>query len=336
MKVFRKVLLVLFIILLAVGCGVLGYLYYNEHQKSAVLAEKSAEVQGQLEAMGPMTQCWTVSTEYKVGTTLKDDTYFQQMPIPESGVTDIYVTDPSEAIGKSLKIQMRPGTPITQDVLMDDARPDDITYERDLTFNYLPIALDVDDYIDINMTLPYGEVYKVIQHAKVKQISDNVVKTIFTESEMARWESAMKDYALYNGLGLTLWCAKYEEPGLDQDAVPFYPVRLDAESIVTLNPNITNKAECVNTEIRKDIDARLALVDEESGRLSSTGASNEASSINAAVAKYKAALMQSEAASATDTTSMDEPMDSENDGVTAQDIVDSAGSSLSNNPDDIQ
>lgn len=287
----KKVLVVLLILIIA-GAGVGGTLYYRSQFNKAVaernqLVQQTGELQVAIDAIGPITEVWTVKTHVLAGAIVKEEELVQQT-IPVSSVTEQYVMDKSQIIGKYYKIDMHPGVAITKDTLMSEPM-EEIMYERDMSFKYLPLGLKVGDYIDIRITYPYGQEFVVIQHERVQQLveSSKTIKLILNEAQLMLWMSAMKDYALTGGIGTSVYVTKYIEPGITQKATPYYPVRKEMEQSIMLSPNIKDKTACINSELRDMIDSIMASVQENHGSALYSGVESEASGINAATSDYE-------------------------------------------------
>lgn len=285
----KKVLVILLVLFMIAGSAgtVYFYIQYKEAaSEKEVLIQQNAVLQNSIDAIGPITQVWTVKVDVFAGKVINEDELIQQT-IPISSVTDNYIMDKSDLVGKYYKVNMHPGVSLTKDVIMEETM-DAIVYERDMTFDYLPLGLAVGDYVDIRVMLPYGEEFIVIEHERVMQVVENArtIKLLLNEAQLALWTSAMTDDALWGGKGLQLYITKYVEPGITDIAVPYYPVRKEMESVVTLNPNIKNKKECINATLRDKIEQMLANVTDQDFGILSSGRGQEASGINGASTTY--------------------------------------------------
>lgn len=285
----KKVLIVLSILLAVLGTSGTGYFYWQYSTtkgEKEILVTQNGQLQNAIDAIGPVTKAWTVKTTVFAGKEIKEDDLVEQT-IPVSSVNENYILEKSDLLGKYYKVSTQPGTSLTKDIVMDDEMPA-TTYERDLTFSFLPLGLKLGDYIDIRMVLPYGEEFIVIEHERVEQIvtSTNTVKVLLDEAQLALWTSARTDKALWGNKGLALYVTKYVEPGIHDPAIPFYPVRKEMESVVTLNPNIANKKQCVNAELRNEIERKLAAVNDTDGGVINSGRLEEATGINTSKEMY--------------------------------------------------
>lgn len=285
----KNILIVLFLLL--AGAGAAGTLYfYRQYGEVAAtrdqLIRQNGELQVAIDAIGPITEVYTVSTDVHAGMEVQLEELVMQT-IPVSSVTDNYCLDANEIVGRYWKIDLSPGVSITKDCLMSDPM-EDIMYERDITFSYLPLGIKVGDYIDVRMVLPYGQEFIILSHQRVRQLVEqtNTIKLVLTEAQNTVWNSALKDKALYGGKGLSIYVTKYIEPGITDVANTYYPVRKEMEAVVNLNPNIKDKSLCINSQLREDIDYLLTQIDELEVSDLVNGVATEASGINSSKSNY--------------------------------------------------
>ena len=319
----KKFLIVLLVLFMLAGVGGTVYFYYQYNTVSSekeMLTYEVAGLQSELDAIGPITNVWTVSVATEAGQEIREDQLVQQA-VPASTITENHILDKQKLIGNYYKVNMQPGTSFTKDLLITEAW-DTITYERDLTFAFLPLGLKVGDYVDIRIVLPFGQEFVVIQHERVQQLveTSNTIKLLLDEAQIALWTSAMKDKALYGDMGVSLYVTKYVEPGITDEAVAFYPVRKEMESTVTLNVNIPNKKQCINSVLRTNIDNMLASVEVEQGSKLTSGVTSEASGVNMSKDSY-----------------VEEKHNYNNNGEVydSSEVVDSYSQIVNLNPDDI-
>lgn len=285
----KNVLIVLLLILVLGGVAGTFYFYkeYNNAQaEKNLLVQQNGELQVAIDAIGPITQVWTVNTQVLAGSVVKEEELIQQT-IPVSSITESFIMDKTNIIGKYYKVNLSPGVSITKDVLMQEELSE-ITYERDMSFSYLPLGIKVGDYVDIRLVLPYGEEFIVLRHQRVQQLVEdqNTIKLVLNEAQLALWTSALKDYALYKTRGVGLYVTKYIEPGITDKAVPFYPVRKEMENAILINPNIKIKTECINTKLREEIDTMINNVSDFDAGYLSGGVTEEASNLNSSKQSY--------------------------------------------------
>lgn len=198
-------------------------------------------------------------------------------------VTGETVLNPNDIVGKYWKVDVKPGTTVTKSVVMESDLVEPV-YEQDMTFDMLPLGIEVGDYVDIKISLPYGQTFYVMAHKRIEElvIENYTVKMYMTATELEIWESAMVDYALYKSYGMKLWVSKYVEPGLQDEVKTYYPVRNEIADLVKISPNIQDYSVCVSDNVRKVFDAWVSNVTTEEGSKLMTGVTTEASKINSA------------------------------------------------------
>ena len=81
-----------------------------------------------------------------------------------------------------------------------------------------------------------------------------------SESDLWLWTSILVDKALYKGYGLKIYATKYEDPGLPNEAKPYYPLRKEVVDIASISKNLSKKdiAKIYNKELREAVYKKLA------------------------------------------------------------------------------
>lgn len=289
----KKGLVTMLILLLVGGCGA-GAFFSVKYQKmykqvsgeKEVLVTQNAQLQSSIDAIGPVTTAYTVSAKVYSGKVITEEDLIP-VSIPQSSVADgETILDPMEVIGKYWKVNVQPGTTVTNSVVMDSGLTETV-YEQDMTFSTLPLGIEVGDYVDIKISLPYGQTFYVMTHKRIEQlvIDQLTIKMYLTTTELEIWESACVDYALNKEKGMKLWVSKYVEPGI-QDAEAYYPVRSEIADLIKASPNIPDYTVCVSDKVRKAFDAWLMNVDELDKSKLMSGVNQEASGINSARSTY--------------------------------------------------
>ncbi len=290
MKVFLKVLL--FVVTLAGIAGtVFFYVNYSKVSKEKEMyIQENAQLQSNIDAIGPVTTVYTVVDDMFSGNVISADD-FQELTIPVSAVTDQTVLYVDSIVGNLYKVDVHPGTVLTSDLVMTNEF-DENAYQQDMVFDFLPLGIRAGDYVDIKMTLPYGETFVVIPHKRVENvvIDSHVINVYLTPAQQLLWQSALRDKALFGEIGLAVYCTKYIEPGVQDETFANYPIRQEMEAVAMIDNNVTDKTECINHDLRVGIDTLIAAVtideeNEDGGKLSS-GVNQEASGINTAIETY--------------------------------------------------
>lgn len=272
----KKVLLViLFIVILGAGIGGTVYFYIqnkNQIEQNMQLTQQNASIQSQLDQIGQMTEVYEVYGKVFGGNQIKQED-LMAVSIPVSACGDSSITDMSELVGKFYKIDIKPGTILTRDMIMEQTDDTGLRYTRDILLDSVPVTLQVGDYVDFRIMLPNGEDYVVMSHKRVELLYETTVTVKVTEEEQTIWNSALIDLATYGQYGCVLYMTKYLEPGVDTDTIGTYPIQHDAENWVRFNPNIKDTTRCINTTLRDHIDEILFVYSTQSNNTVTSGIS---------------------------------------------------------------
>ena len=246
-----------------------------------------AKLESTLNALGPSVTCYTLSESFWnnnnkdiAGRTITDDS-LQAISVPSSLVGTAYVTNKEDIVGKYYKVNIGPGTPITSDLVMED-KMDNTLRDIDISVSTWVVGMRVGDYVDIRLTLPYGEDYIVLTHKRIQSIGDKTVKMYLTEDEWNTYQSAMVDYYLYSQKGARIYFSKYVAPGLQTEATAFYAISDRVKEVIRTNPNIVNLAQMeAQSALRPVIDGYL-----EQAKSPNTTVEQEAAAISAGRNSY--------------------------------------------------
>lgn len=258
-----KVILMISITTILVS-GVWGFILYQKNKSiTAKFEGELSQLTATLDALGPDVDCYTVTEEYAkhydndtVGQAITENA-LQVITVPSSLVGDSYVTDKSKIVGKYFKINVKPGTPITTDLVMGELY-DDTLRDVDISVNSWVVGMRVGDYVDLNITLPYGQDYVAIPHKRIQSIGDKTVKMYLTEEEWHTYHSALTDYYLHSQEGIRLYFKKYVEPGIQPKAIPYYAPSDAVRTAMLQDPNIVDKAQIqIQSAFRPPIDGIL-------------------------------------------------------------------------------
>lgn len=288
---FKKILVVLLILLTIAGIGGTVYFYketetannnyellayeYQVLQQSKVTVEKE-----------PTMPIYIVNRSVETGDLIQEED-LAVVEVPLVLEQNNPILSYAEVDGGYYRCNLTKGTILSSDVIMFEDKTG-TTYDEDLTFDYLPLGLEIGDYVDIRMILPYGEEFKVISHKRVANIVEgtNTIKMYFTEEEHLLWKSALIDLALYEDLGLSIYLLKYSDPGADLPAAQYYPVRSEMENMVAANPDIEDDTILINTQLRIAFDTMLRNVTQDDATKISGARRSESGDIEKASPNY--------------------------------------------------
>lgn len=277
---FKKILIAILFVAV-IGAGAFGtYHFYTENKTTlstlantqAQLAQKTSE----LDSIGTMTTVYSLASDVLSGAEIKAED-FVTVYIPTSAAPQAcYYADATPTTdeegnevldgtinaiyGKHYRCNYTKGTIITSDMLMteDEEYAGVVAYPVELTFNSVPVTLQVGDYVDIRFLLSNGEEYVVLDHKVVQAITNNTIQLYINEEENAIINSLYSDLGVYGNV-CTAYLFKYLEPG-NKQTLAFYPVVADMEEFLLYNPNITDVTRCINKTLRDHIDQQLLIL----------------------------------------------------------------------------
>lgn len=220
-----------------------------------------AKLQTTLDDIGPMVDCYTVNQKSEPGQPILQ-TELVPIRIPKSVMSDSYILDPSSIVGKYYKVSVSPQTPITADLIMDEAI-DSTQRDVDITPQYWPIGLKVGDYVDLRLQYPKGENYTVLSHKRVMGINGEAIKVYLSEKEQMFYAASAVDYYMNSKVGAAFYLTKYVEPGVQQASTVYYNIPNNVLAIIQANPNIVDKV--ISNGISRAVIDAGAKIDNEAG-----------------------------------------------------------------------
>ena len=245
--------------------------FKNKAKTISKYEQEQAALVMQLEAYGSDTVCYTVKTSVKPGDQITMDN-IETITYPSSYVTAQMVTNASDIYGKLFKVALVHGTPITYNMTMeDDIRAD--TRDYDIMLDSWPGGLEPGDYIDINITMPYGDRYIVVPYKRVYEVNENTLKVYLTAAELDTYIGACVDEALNEKYGATIFATRYVMPGLQDEAVAYYAVPTNIAALIQKNPNIIDKEELAKAnQWRSSIEELLTIFRDSEDTVDTDGA----------------------------------------------------------------
>lgn len=260
----KKILIaILFLIVIGVG-GFFTYKYYGEAKDYKTQLEnvqsQLSTVQSQINQIGSMSTVYQTAVNVKSGDVITA-TDLVPVSVPESTINEGQRITPEDVVGKKFRLNLQAGTTMSRDLLMTDEEAEAgiiQKYPRELTFDALPVTLEVGDYVDIRFFVANGEEYVVLDHAIVRSITNNTVTFFVTEEENILINSMYTDLGGYQGI-CTAYLYKYLEPG-NAETVPFYPISSDLAQFIRFNPNVKDITRLENVTARKHLDESLVIL----------------------------------------------------------------------------
>ena len=116
-----------------------------------------AKLESTLNALGPSVTCYTISESFWnnnnkdiAGRTITEDS-LEPISVPSSLVGTAYVTNKEDIIGKYYRINLEPGTPITNDLIMAEVL-DNTLRDIDISVSSWVVGMRVGDFVDLRIT----------------------------------------------------------------------------------------------------------------------------------------------------------------------------------------
>ncbi len=243
-----------------------------------------------IENMGPLVDVYSIRTESAPGKKVHQEE-LKIVQSPASLINDSYIQEPSEIKDKYYKISIKPGTPLTADLLMTEPLDDSIR-EVDLVADTWTIGLEDGDYVDYEITYPFGEKYIVLSHIRVEAVNDKTIKAHLNSVERHLYNGALVDYFIQRKNGATVNLVKYPQPGIQQPAEVSYSIPDNIAAVITEDPNVINKINtALNAKKREIIESGLDISEFDSTASAIASGRKEVSSdINGASSKYLRAI----------------------------------------------
>lgn len=161
------------------------------------------------------------------------------------------------------KVNLYANTIITADMVSksDEKITNDLRY---IEYNMISLqtTVDVDEYIDIRLTLPNGQDYIVVSKAKVASIQGTTIGMNLTEEEILMMNSAMVE--AYIMTASNFYAVQYVEPGNQKSAAVTYTPTGEVRDLITMDSNIVSDAKTTlearfSDRARAYIDSQTAL-----------------------------------------------------------------------------
>ncbi len=145
------------------------------------------------------------------------------------------------------KVTMKKNTLITTELLSKSDNPvqNDVR-KQEYNMLVLPMDLAKGDYIDVRIMLPSGQDYIVVakKEVDIPEIngvpSENTIWMNLSEDEILHMSCAIID--AYQIRGAKIYATKYTEAGMQDAAIPTYPINESTSQLLRNDPNILQRA----------------------------------------------------------------------------------------------
>lgn len=257
MREWVKTLIIVIIVVIITNVSQLVLWMVNMSHVKVNFQKDLAVLEQTIKDIGPFIEVYSVRNTSEPGDEVLEEN-LTSLQIPASMVSDTYIQDSSLAVSKYYKVTVRPGTPLTTDMLMEEESNDSLR-ELDIIADTWPIGLKKGDYIDFEITYPYGETYIVLSHIRVNAINNGTIKVNLNSLERHLYGAALVDYFVQIENGSAINMVKYTDPGIQIPAEVTYSVPKNILAVITQDPNVVNKVDAaLNAKRRTMIDAAVA------------------------------------------------------------------------------
>lgn len=242
----KKLIIIIILIVVALAGAGVGIYFTVQHindQKSQIeeLVDEIDTLEWQIMAYGQEVDCYII----KPGVEIQHGTEFrlediEVMVLPESMVTEQYVTDPSLLLGSVYRVDVASETPLIWDLFTSDEVNQTHRY-YDIVADVFPVEPHVGQYYDLRIVMPKGQDYVVLSKKRVINFYNSAIRVMLDEEEIHQYQSALVD--TFVNPGTYLYVTTYVEPNMQKQATPYYPVGRFVMQIMELDPNIVKLAE---------------------------------------------------------------------------------------------
>lgn len=229
-KKARNSMLIGIIIGLVIGCVGIAFFFMQ-----ATTYKKQIE-----EAASNTRRAYVLKNDIKSGSniTMSD---LQEVSALKDVIPTDYVTISDITDNTIAKLDLTKGLVLSKSMIHEsDAKVTADLREQQYNMVILPQYLDIDDYIDIRLTLPNGQDYIVVSKKRIKQISEDTVWIDMYEQETLVMTNAIVE--AYKMPGSKLYATRYVEPGNQANAVPTYVPSAAIINLMNSDPNIVQEA----------------------------------------------------------------------------------------------
>jgi hypothetical protein len=252
-----KVIITVVILILAVGCGLLGYLWKTTRDQAISLTTE----------LNKNTKTVYVATkDIKAGEQLSKDNVAQQR-IRTGLESSYYIT--ADDIGKYALLPMTVGTPVQTTMVVDQPFDTD-TRDYEIDVAHLMTKQEEYDTVDVRIIFPTGEDYLILPKKTITKLSTdgNTFHVQANEEEILRMSSAIID--AYLNQGAYIYLTKYVSDS-QNEAQPTYLVSSQNIDLINSDPNVLTKAEqTLNLSARLSLESRQAgMTDEDKTKVES-------------------------------------------------------------------
>ena len=207
--------------------------------------------------------------------------------VPRTAIPATYLSAISE--NKVAKIDLKAGTIITEEMIENsDEKTTNDTKLQEYTMIVLPTYLEIDDYIDIRLSLPNGQDLIVLSKKRVYDVNADTLWLKMQESEILTLNSAIIESYVIGGS--KLYASPYTDPGMQEATTATYVPASEVVSLINSNQNITSETRNELTGVYNQV---ISIRNNELAELLSLYSQSAQSSIQSGVEADKSKIKDS-------------------------------------------
>lgn len=235
LKKYGVIIIIVFVVIIVVLAGVFGYLQFDKLKKQ--LTDKDMQIQ-ELEStiwsIGDLITVYAVRADVVAGKEILEED-LEPIDVPVTMATNL-VSSIEDVVGKYYKISLTQGTALSYDMILE-SKIDDSTRYLDVVTDENPLGLKPGAYVDIRISMPFGEDFVAMTHKRVNSINNGILKLEVSETDIHIYNSMLVDKIIYPGT--RIYAVEYVEPGVQKKAETYYPVSKNVLAILEKDPNLT-------------------------------------------------------------------------------------------------
>ena len=247
----KQFLIVIYALILAIIiAGVAVTVIFMERKQINSIKADAAKLQTELNTNRQYV--YVALQDIPAGEELKDQYNVSMQEIYSGMDSSVYMT--ADQLGYKALVPIKAGAPVQSSMLGEQDITKDTRYYEVNVVNISTRQKD-HDVVDIRIVFPDGSDYVLLAKKEIMNLSGTVFDLFLNEDEILRLTSAMVDAA---NNGARMYTTKYVETQLQDEAVPFYPVKQTTIDLINSDPNIVRMAqETLNSAVRQNLEDRL-------------------------------------------------------------------------------
>ncbi|WP_268623433.1 SAF domain-containing protein [Paenibacillus alvei] len=237
----------------AAGLLVGGYHYWAIGQNDAVQRKAAALYEDEIAKLRKLadaelqkrTSVWVFNQPLLAGKRIRSDD-IAKIEMSSDLAPKQALNHPDQIIGKVLKIDTVPRTPVISTMLYEDGKMSDDLRWVETAVIQLPLRLQEKDMIDVRIRFPNGQDYIILSKKEIKSMQYPTIWAHMDEQERLLFSSACVDAFVNGG---QIYALRYIEPQIQNEAVPNYPANEQVLKLIEADPSIVKKADTALTRL---------------------------------------------------------------------------------------